>query len=230
VHGSPNDGSQPYQPSLLLQHWIPPPQPDTHVLGTVGSPLEAHQSVWQQSASDVQLPPAMSHAAGTHEDPMLGSLQPVYAVALPEQHALAVVVSVSGPMQVQTPPLHLPEAHASLPVHAAPFGSVAWHVPALQKPDWQSPSPVHGSPFGFVPQVPSTQAWEVHASAPVHGVPSACVAVQVPAAQNADWQSPSPAHAFPSGCLPHVPSTHAALRHSAALEQGWPSGRPHLPW
>jgi hypothetical protein len=178
----------------------------------------------------MQSPPTLSHPAAMHEDPRLGSSQPVYAVAVPEQHALAVSVSVSGPMQEQTPPLHMPEMHASLPAHAAPFGSVALHVPALQKPDWQSPSPVQGPPSGLVPQVPSTQAPEVQASLPVHGVPSACIAAQVLASQKPDWQSPSPVHAFPSGCLPHVPSAHTALTHAAALEQGWPSGRPHMPW
>jgi hypothetical protein len=162
--------------------------------------------------------------------PPLGSLQSVYSVLIPEQQAFGVVVSVDGPTHVQTPLVHIPETQPSLPGHAAPFASSAWHAPASQKPDWQSPSPPQGSPFGLVPHVPSAQTPEEHASAPAQGAPSACFAAHVPASQKLDWQSPSWVQALPFGWVPHVPSMHAPVRHAAALAHGWPSGSPHLPW
>jgi hypothetical protein len=55
----------------------------------------------------------------------------VYGVALPEQQAFGVLVSVSGPMHVQIP-LHMPEMQASLPEQAAPLGSWAWQAPPSQ--------------------------------------------------------------------------------------------------
>jgi hypothetical protein len=70
----------------------------------------------------------------------------------------------------------------------------------------------------------------VQASSAVQGIPSGRLAEHVPASQKEDWQSPSPVHALPFGCVPQVPSTHSAEAHAAALEQGCPSGSPHLPW
>lgn len=112
-----------------------------------------------------------------------GSSQSVYGVPTPEQHAFGEVGSVSGPTHVQTPPMHIPEAHSLLAAHAAPLPNFALQVPALQKFEMQSPSPVQPLPFVFAPHVPSTQWPEMHATGPEHAMPSGCFAVHVPAAQ-----------------------------------------------
>lgn len=91
---------------------------------------------------------------------MLGSLANVYAVLLPEQQALGVIVSVSGPMQVHVLllPVQVLEVHCSLAVHAPPLGCLAWQVPPAlhgmrmvperqaQKLDVQSSSTVQEAP------------------------------------------------------------------------------------
>jgi hypothetical protein len=51
-----------------------------------------------------------------------GSLPQVYSTAVLAQHAEGLVVSVSGPTQVQMPPLHVPETHSTLDEHVAPLG------------------------------------------------------------------------------------------------------------
>jgi hypothetical protein len=63
-----------------------------------------------------------------------GSSAYVYAVLLPEQHAFGVVVSFSEPMQVHTPPLHVPDTHTTSSVQPSPFPTVppAAQVPASQ--------------------------------------------------------------------------------------------------
>jgi hypothetical protein len=69
-----------------------------------------------------------------------GSSAYVYAVLLPEQHAFGVVVSFSEPMQVHTPPVHVPDTHSPFPAQLLPFPSAAAQVPASQYPDWQPES------------------------------------------------------------------------------------------
>jgi hypothetical protein len=86
--------------------------------------------------------------SGVHEAPLLGSLHAVYCVLLPEQQALGVVVSVSGPMHVQTPLLHVPEMHSALLVQAAPFARCSWHVPSSQSVEAQLLFAAHGAPSG----------------------------------------------------------------------------------
>jgi hypothetical protein len=81
----------------------------------------------------LQLASEQKQVDGSDEQLCSGSLQSVSAVALPEQHALAEVGSVSVPTQVQIPPLHRSVMHAWGSVHAAPVGSEgAVQAPASQ--------------------------------------------------------------------------------------------------
>jgi hypothetical protein len=85
----------------------------------------------------------------------------VYAVLLPEQHAFGVVVSPVpelGPMQVHTPPSHMPDTHSLFWVQLWPFPSAAAQLPASQYPDWQPESSGQLAPFGcFAAQLSSSQ-------------------------------------------------------------------------
>jgi hypothetical protein len=79
-------------------------------------------------------------------------------------------------------------------------------------------------------QAPPLHTPDAHPAGSSHAAPFGRGAWHVPALQKPDWQSPSPVQAPPFGLRPHVPSVQLPVRHCAALEQGWPSGRPHLPW
>jgi hypothetical protein len=128
-------------------------------------------------------------------------------VALPEQHALGFVVSVSGPMQLQTPPVQIPELHSTLAVQAAPLGRCGWQVPPSHSP-------------------------ETHALLSLHGALSACGAAQRPASHQRKVQSPSPVQAAPFAWRPQLPSMHSFDWHCSALVQALPSdcGSSHVPW
>jgi hypothetical protein len=134
-------------------------------------------------------------------------LPQVYSTAVPEQHEEGFFVSVSGPTQVQMPPLHVPEMHSTLDVHVAPLARCCAHVP-------------------------SSQNAEVQLSLAAQGEPSGSDAVHVPALHHLDVQSASPEHAEPSGWGPHLPFTQRFAAQSAGRVHGEPSGRGKLqaPW
>jgi hypothetical protein len=133
----------------------------------------------------------------------------VYAVLEPEQQAFGVLFSAPGPMQVQIPPLHMPEMHSVARAHAEPLGTLTrgcWHVPFRHRVDAQLSLAVQADPF------------------------ESC-AVHVPASHHPEVQSPSPEQAAPFACFPQVPSTQRAETQSFASVQVVPSapGASHFP-
>jgi hypothetical protein len=137
-----------------------------------------------------------------------GSPQASYSLPLPEQQAFGELTSVSGPTQVQIPPLHVPEKHSALAVQGAPFAANSWHRPLKQSfdvqlpssvqadasgwgashaawkhdPDAQSESIVHGWPFAAGPQAASTHWLARHSTGRVHAIPLGCGGSHVPLA------------------------------------------------
>jgi len=152
----------------------------------------------------------------------------VYGVLLPEQHAFGVIVSVSGPMQVQTLPLHMPERHSVPRPQAPPFATLArgsWQLPLLQSVEVQLSLPVQGDPSGsFAAHTALLHHPEVQSPSPVHAEPFAA-GPHTPLTHTAAWQSAAAPHGLPFACGPQVPSTQALAWQSFALVHGAP-----FPW